>query len=222
MKILAHRGNFEGSPGEENSLERLWAAIKKGWGVEVDLRWKGQSPYISHDPLEDIQGKAAEPILEALANRCRQPLAINIKEFGYWRETIALLESFHLLDRAFLFDMELVEDSFGVSARTLRKLSDKIHLAARVSDRNEPVQRALSLDFCRLIWLDEFDSFWADEFTITKLQNANRKIFAVSGEIHGFDQAEVVRRWKQFLEWRVDGICSDWCVLLQKMLENES
>lgn len=53
MKLIAHRGNFNGRIEEkENTLEHIHAAINAGYEVEVDI-WKiGSELFFGHDAPE--------------------------------------------------------------------------------------------------------------------------------------------------------------------------
>lgn len=48
MKLIAHRGNFEGRSVDENSPYQIDLAITKGYDVEVDL-WYDGSLLLGHD-----------------------------------------------------------------------------------------------------------------------------------------------------------------------------
>ena len=94
-------------------------------------------------------------------DRAGIPVAVNIKECGYEEAIVDLLREHGVLDQVFLFDMELVEQTPGESARRFKQFHAQIALAARVSDRHEPVDRALADATASVIWLDEFDGPWA-------------------------------------------------------------
>ncbi len=50
MKLIAHRGNIDGSyPMYENSPEYIDVAISKGYDVEIDLWRKDNSNFLGHD-----------------------------------------------------------------------------------------------------------------------------------------------------------------------------
>ena len=51
MKIISHRGNLNGpEPEKENSIERICAALKIGFDVEIDVWVKDKSKiYLGHD-----------------------------------------------------------------------------------------------------------------------------------------------------------------------------
>lgn len=50
MKIIAHRGNLEGTnPSRENSLDYIDEAIAAGFDVEIDVRCEDHKFYLGHD-----------------------------------------------------------------------------------------------------------------------------------------------------------------------------
>jgi glycerophosphoryl diester phosphodiesterase len=216
MIVLAHRGNIDGpAPARENSLELIGAALSRGYGLETDVRYApGKGFYVSHD--------AAEPAADALlAAHCalwrRHPgaaIALNIKELGQERALLEALNSLRVVQQLFLFDMELIEPDAGQTARLYRRYDAAVPLAARVSDRGEPVERALGIEVASVVWLDEFDGPWATAETVARLKAAGRTVYAVSPELHGRPLDEAKARWRDFARWGVDGVCTDWPALL--------
>lgn len=118
----------------------------------------------------------------------------------------------------FVFDMELLEAEPGTTAAKFRSLDDGLKIAARVSDRGESVERALGISAAEIIWLDEFESLWASEAVVSSLKDKGKQVFAVSPELHGFPLHLVRKRWLDFRNWGVDGICTDFPIELTKSL----
>ena len=85
-----------------------------------------------------------------------------------------------------------------------------IRLSARVSDHGEPIARALGIEAASVIWLDEFDGPWCTEGDIRALKDAGRTVYAVSPELHGATFEAMRSRWRDFIRWGVDGICTDY------------
>jgi hypothetical protein len=110
----------------------------------------------------------------------------------------------------FLFDMELIEPLPGATARLYRTLDPTVRIAARVSDRREPIERALGIDSASVIWLDEFERCWASARDVRRLKNQGKTVYAVSPDLHGFSLDVTRRRWEEFIRWGVDGICTDY------------
>ena len=220
MKILAHRGYRDGpDPARENALGAVVDCLAAGWGLEIDIRrTPGGRFYVSHERLAESDPPPADPYFEAIRTHRTAPVALNVKELGYESELVAYLRRAGVLDRLFLFDMELLEDNAGMTARRLREADPDVQIAARVSDRGESIARALSIDVAQVIWLDEFDRLWATEADIAALKAAHKTVYAISPEVHGFPEADMLARWTQFAAWGVDGICTDYPARAARML----
>jgi glycerophosphoryl diester phosphodiesterase len=225
MDILAHRANVAGpDPATENSLGAFRAALSRGWGLEIDVRHVDAGGlYISHDAREDVRAGrgigAAEEYFAAIRQHPRATIAVNIKETGREAELLSELSRHGVLGQCFLFDMELVEARRGETARVFRNLHGSVALAARVSDRNEPVDGALADIQAAVVWLDEFDGPWCSESDVRRLKAAGKTVYAVSPDLHGGTLAQAQRRWTDFFNWNVDGICTDYPADLQAALE---
>ena len=72
-----------------------------------------------------------------------------------------------------------------------------------------------------IIWLDEFDSLWIKKVDIQRLKRSGKTIYAISPEIHGFSLVEMELRWRQFFQWGINGICTDYPAKLVKVLAAE-
>jgi|SRR5579863_2008064 len=225
MIILAHRGNLSGISGSlENSPELLKQALGLGFGIETDIRRTDSGDlYISHDRATELSGELSERTATGHAALWRQfprqPVAVNVKEAGYEDQLVEFLVQHDLVQQAFLFDFELIERTPGTTARYFRSLHPHVRLAARASDRHgESIDQALSIDCAEIVWLDEFDSLWARKADVFRLKQAGKIIFAISPEIHGFPLERAERRWREFAEWGVDGLCTDWPVWAAELL----
>jgi glycerophosphoryl diester phosphodiesterase len=213
MIVLAHRGLHNGPNSDrENTSAAVTYCFERGWGVEVDIRRSRQGRfYFSHDSLPLIPPE--HDALECCRAIRQLPLgvmALNVKELGYEAELLQFLDAEKVLDRVFLFDMELIEPHPGHTASRLRHMCPAVSIAARVSDRNEPLERALGISEAAVIWLDEFDSLWVTRADVARLKSGGKTVYAVSPELHGFDSDSVERRWRSFAAWGVDGICTDY------------
>ena len=224
MRILAHRGNRNGIiKAEENKLPALKACLARGWGVETDIRRSPQAKfYISHDPADVTVENAAEKFFKLFRMYPQSPIALNFKELGYEAELIRYLQDQSAPDQLFLFDMELIEETSGQTAKKFRQLDPNIRLAARVSDRDETIERALNIECASVIWLDEFDGLWVTQACVQRLKQQARTIYAISPEIHGFSRADMLKRWEQFHQWGVDGICTDYAEELDQHMNSLS
>ena len=217
MRIFAHRGLVAGPNGaQENSLNMIETAFRENFDIETDIRREPGAGafYISHEPATRLNlpspGSAVEHHLALWQAWPRRRVALNLKDLSDVGGIIRLLQEAGVSQQVFLFDMELIESTPGETARMARELDGRLSLAARVSERGETIERALAVEAAGIIWLDEFDGPWAKRDDVTRLKRAGKEIIAVSPELHGRSLAEAERRWDDFAEWRVDGICTDW------------
>lgn len=222
MIVLAHRGFSKGiDRAIENSIPAIRYCLEQGWGVETDIRRAPDGRfYISHDPAIFDEARDADPFFTLFRRFPSAPIALNVKELGYEGDLLAYLRRQSVLDQVFLFDMELLEEVPGRTADLLRSINPCVKVAARVSDRGEPIERALRIRSAQVIWLDEFDRLWATEADLRRLKSAGKIVYAISPEIHGFSLEEMRRRWHQFHSWGVDGICTDYSSMLAEKLKN--
>lgn len=223
MLIIAHRGNPSGpQPLEENTEGALVQSLARGWAVETDIRrGKDGRFYISHDAAEVTERNEARAYASSWRRFPTATIALNVKECGQEADLIHFLSQEDVLKQIFLFDMELVEDVPGRMAKIFRRVSPSVRLAARVSDRNEPLDRALAIREAEVIWLDEFDRPWTRSEDVRRLKDAGKLVCAVSPDLHGFSLDVSRRRWEDFLVWGVDGICTDYPIVLEKVLQGK-
>jgi glycerophosphoryl diester phosphodiesterase len=210
--ILSHRGNLAGPcPRVENRLLAIRAALDCGWGIETDIRRDGDGRfYISHDARPSAYETPVEDFFALFRAYPHATIALNIKELGSEEALIDLLEHQEIGRQTFLFDMELIEKQPGTTARLFRALNPAVRIAARVSNRNESITQALDIDVASVIWLDEFDGPHFTEADIRCLKKAGRSVYAVSPDLHGKPAEDCRRRWRDFIRWGVDGICTDY------------
>jgi glycerophosphoryl diester phosphodiesterase len=214
MIILAHRANLAGPHSvAENSVTACAGALEAGFGLETDLRRDAAGKYyISHDPQPRTAENSLEAYTKLFASHPAAELAINVKELGYEPALAALMNSGGLGPRAFYFDFELLEPgSPGAAQRKIKALPDgaRVRLASRLSDRGEPIPQCLAIP-AEIVWADEFDSLWLGAGDVRRVHEAGRVFYAISPELHGFDAAARKRRWAEFRDWGVDGICTDF------------
>jgi glycerophosphoryl diester phosphodiesterase len=218
--ILAHRANLTGPHSVvENSPAACAKALAEGFGLETDLRRDaGGDFYISHDPLPRTEENRLEVYSALFQKHPHAELAINVKELGYESALIELMNSGRLGRRSFYFDFELLEPKTpGNAQRKIKSLpaSERVRLASRLSDRNEPLSQCLSIP-SEVVWGDEFDRLWMTESEARQVRAAKRLLYLISPEIHGFDLATTKRRWQDFKDWGVDGLCTDYPILARE------
>jgi glycerophosphoryl diester phosphodiesterase len=212
--ILAHRANLAGPrPGEENSLEACARALEAGFGLETDLRRDAAGEfYISHDAVVRTEANSLAQCAKLFVRHPNAELAINVKELGYERALVELMNAGRLGKRAFYFDFELLEPkSPGEAQRKIKALpgAETVRLASRLSDRGETLEQCLSIP-AEVVWADEFDRLWLTAREAEAVRSAGRRLFVISPELHGFDAAARKRRWRDFKDWGVDGVCTDY------------
>jgi len=220
ITILAHRANLTGPHSVvENSLAACARALELGFGLETDLRREANGAfYISHDAHSRTAKNGLEAYTELFRKYPKAELAINVKELGYEAALIELMKSGRLGARSFYFDFELLEPKTpGAAQKKLKSLPGGagVRIAARLSDRNEPLAQCLAIPG-ELVWGDEFDKLWLTENEAKQVRAAGRLLFMISPEIHGFDLAAMRRRWQDFKDWGVDGICTDYALEAQE------
>ncbi len=223
--ILAHRGLLSGADSAlENRFETLVRALGEGFGVETDVRYctdRGRH-YLSHDPAVWTPQNDAFRFLESCRRHPLQVVALNLKDLGGLPALLEMLSDLELWSHLFLFDMELLEQIPGETARALRRLDPHSRIAARVSDRDEPVERAAGCPFTDCAWLDEFDGPWARQATFQELARAGKPVWTVSPDLHGRSLQESRGRWGELLAWGTRGICTDHPLELARCLELEA
>jgi hypothetical protein len=189
------------------------------FGLETDLRRDVAGAfYISHDARPRTTENSLEAYTELFRKYPGAELAINVKELGYEVSLIDLVKSSRLGARSFYFDFELLEPKTpGAAQRKIKLLpgGKEVRVASRLSDRNEPLAQCLAIP-AEVAWGDEFDKLWLTENEATQVKAAGRLLYMISPEIHGFDLETMRRRWQDFRDWGVDGICTDYPVEAQK------
>jgi hypothetical protein len=224
--ILAHRANLTGPHSvKENSLAACAGALASGFGLETDLRRDPAGRfYISHDPAPQTPENGLEAFSKLFQQHPATELAINVKELGYEPALLELMRSGALGKRSFFFDFELLEPQTpGAAQRKLKALpyGSTIRLASRLSDRGESLAQCLAIP-TEIVWADEFDSLWLTAVDVRQTHNAGRLFYVISPEIHGFDAAARKRRWQDFKDWGVDGLCTDHALEAREFFQAKS
>lgn len=188
MKFIAHRRNTLAQLKETNSR----------YGVEVDIRSRGNELIIHHDPF--VPGESFEAWLNAYDHGT---LILNVKEEGLEARLIALMaekgiEDYFFLDQSFPF---LIKWSATGEQRC----------AVRVSEF-ESIETALSLaGKVKWVWVDCFNHFPLSSDDAKRLKNAGFKLCLVSPELQGRDPEIEIPQLVQLLKERnidADAVCS--------------
>lgn len=217
-RILAHRGNLAGpSPATENRLPAIRDALALGWDVEIDIRRDDEGQfYVSNDPQQCVTGLLADDFCAVFRRYPHATVAVNVKELGDEAALLAYLDEQKVIDQTFLFDMELLERQRGQTAARIRALHPRVRVAARASDRSEPIDSALGVQPASVIWLDESFSAWCTEEDVWRVKAAGRSVYAVSPDLRGRSFEETRARWLNFISWGVDGICTNYPAALDR------
>lgn len=166
MEIIAHR---------RNTLADL-AATPAVYGVEVDIRSRGDDLIIHHDPFTD--GESFDAWIAAYRHG---RLILNVKEEGLETRLIGLMRA-HGIDDWFFLDQ-----SFPFLVKTAR--TGERRCAVRVSEF-EALDSALSLaGQIDWVWVDCFTRFPLDRKGAAALQGAGFKLCLVSPELQGRNAA---------------------------------
>ncbi len=170
-EIIQHRRN----------TAALLRETPTAFGVEMDIRSRGERLIIHHDPF--VEGEDFE---DWLSEYRHGTLILNVKEEGLEESVLALmakagLERFFFLDQSFPFLM-----------RTVRK--GERRCAVRVSEY-ESVETALTLaGAAQWVWLDCFTDALAPPEKVRRLLEAGFDICLVSPELQGRSaEAEIPR-----------------------------
>lgn len=200
MLIISHRGNVYGQGTINFAL-----AVRRGWGVELDLRWSPEGPYFDHTPGGHTPMTDAKATLSLFGRRI---VAVNIKEKGCEKETVALLQQY---PDVFVFDMELCD----VDPEAFKDLPRAVRMSDRIDERNVNKFEA------KIVWLDEFQS-WVEESDVQAIKAKGKLVYWVSPELHDpeISARRLLIRWRQLIDWGVDGICTDYPQILEVRLHD--
>lgn len=210
--------------GKDKLVENTTSQLKKSLinfnFFETDIRRRVSGEfYISHDPQDQITiENDARQHTELWRNNKSVKIALNIKELGYEKDLLDFLKVEKVTGQVFLFDYELLGAEPQKYINDIKRMEPEIKLATRVSDRNEPVSRALGLTGADIIWLDEFDSLWVKQEDIAALKSAGKTVYCIAPDLHNFSDDETKQRFKDFTDWGADGICTDYALLLKETL----
>ncbi len=226
--ILAHRANLTGPHSVvENSLAACADALAQGFGLETDLRRDASGAfYISHDPAPRTPENSLTAYTKLFQKYPTAELAINVKELGYEPALVELVNNGQLGERSFYFDFELLEPKKPGSTQWKIKLlphTHKVRLAARLSDRKEPWSQCQSIP-AEVVWGDEFDTLWLTEKVSPGGACApSASSYMISPEHPRLqDLPTTQRRWQDFKNWGVDGVCTDYPLMAREFFDADN
>lgn len=199
LELLAHRGLWS-RPHEQNTLAALSRALRRGFGVETDVRDHARRLAISHDPADTGSPDFSELCRRYVQMKATATLAVNIKSDGLADDLHQTLAHFGITNY-FTFDMS-VPDAVQYARR-------RVPLYSRHSDA-EP--RVALYEQCVGVWLDAFWSDWFDASHVQEHFNSGKDVCVVSPELHG-RRHQAVWKWLKQLRPPVGRrllLCTDY------------
>lgn len=188
MQIIVHRRN----------TRYLLTETPKNYGIEVDIRSKGEQLIIHHDAFA-----GGESFENWLMDFKHKTLILNVKEEGLEDKVLNLMQSHHIEDFFFL------DQSFPFLIKTSQ--SGERRCAVRISEY-ESIDTALSLaGKIDWVWVDCFSKFPLSTTQAIALKKAGFKICIVSPELQGrHDRHEISNfaRLLSELEITIDAVCT--------------
>jgi len=175
--------------------------IPKEFGVEVDIRTRGEKLIMHHDPFQD--GENFEDWLKVYQHGV---LILNVKEEGLEGRLIGLMDRYNINDYFFL------DQSFPFLIKT-SNINEK-RCAVRVSEF-ESINTAIALaNKVDWIWVDCFTHFPLTANQANKLQTElNFKLCFVSPELQGRVDTEHVKEFIQGIKSlgiKGDAVCTKY------------
>ena len=188
MKLISHR---------RNTVSELLATDSK-YGIEVDIRSKGDRLIIHHDPF--VAGESFDEWIDAYRHGT---LILNVKEEGLEARLIALMQSKGIADYFFL------DQSFPFLVKWSK--TGEHRCAVRVSEF-ESIETALTLaGKVDWVWVDCFTRFPLSEHDARSLKDAGFKLCLVSPELQGRDANVEIPHLVSLLKERniaADAVCT--------------
>ena len=220
-RILSYRGNLAGpSAAGENRLPAVRDALALGWDVAIDIRRSDEGDfYVSSDPQQCVTGLLADDFCALFRQYPHTTIALNVKAPGDEAALLSYLEAQRVIDQTLVVDTDSVERRPDESAARLRALNPRVRIAARVSDRAEPIDAALQIESASVIWLDESFGAWCTEEDVWRMKAAGRSVYAVSPDLRGRSFEETRARWLNFINWGMDGICTNYPAALDRFMK---
>jgi glycerophosphoryl diester phosphodiesterase len=223
--VIAHRGVWS-KDRPENSVAAIAEACRQGYAIETDVRMtRDRCLVLSHDGdlrrvygLDRLIGRCDASFLEQLCRlevvlhavtSARTRLFLHVKELGALDAVIDTVSAEQAWAQTVLFadgsdTGVLVEQCArrGAAVRT------GVHL------RNADDFRTLGDGPVSCYWLDEAAGGWVNEPIVRVMAERRRMVCIVSPEVWGgrFSRPEVFDYWRQWAQWPVDGVCTDWPV----------
>jgi hypothetical protein len=176
-----------------NTIEQL-RATPTGYGVELDLRDRGDRLILQHDPFQD--GLDFEEYLQHYRHNL---MILNVKSERIEHRVLELVRAAGVRDYFFL------DSSFPMIRALLNQGEHRI--AVRFSEF-EPIESALALaGQVDWVWIDCFTKMPLDDRSYDRLKR-NFKLCAVSPELQGRDVVTIAEFRRQLAKYPPDAVCT--------------
>ena len=185
--IISHAGIFD---TDTTSIESIKKCVTNNIGIEIDLRLKNDSVYVSHDVCPP--SLFFDDVCLCLVNT-KIKKALHIKELDAVTPALEILAK-HKINNFFLFTEQ--NHKF--------KQNDNFDLAYYANTYPQKITN-------KIIWCDESIKKWFNHDSISKLKNNHNQLIAISQEIltHcSLDKAKSY--WTLLCELGFDGICTNY------------
>lgn len=199
MEILAHRGLWK-TQEDRNTINSIYLALDKGFGIETDIRDFNGKLVISHNIADELCPSVEEVFKIYSDKGYKSQLALNVKADGIQDILKPLLEKYHI-SNYFLFDMSIPE--LVVYER------EKFNYYTRQSDIENV---GVMYKHANGVWLDSFyDEHWITSDIIENHLAHNKQICIVSPELHGYTYEETWKMMKENKYYKSDlvSLCTD-------------
>jgi hypothetical protein len=184
MLYIAHR---------INTVSQL-REVPPEYGIEVDLRDRGDRLILQHDPFGD-----GEDLEHFLPHYRHAMIILNVKSERIEHRARELMKRFNIVDYFFL------DCSFPI-IRTLVKQGEK-RIAVRFSEY-EPIESALALaGQVEWAWIDCFTKMPLDTESYRRLK-AHFKLCAVSPELQGRSVDTIAAYARELQPYPMDAVCT--------------
>ena len=197
MVILAHRG-YWGSNITKNSMPSFKKALKRGYGIETDIRDSDGVLVISHNIPTGNEHNLEALLYHYKSHGYNSMLALNIKSDGL-SEDLGLLINKYGIENYFVFDMSIPD--------TIPYFKNKTNVYTRHSDIEIT---PLLYDQSSGVWLDMFFEDWVTENTINNHIKLGKRVCLVSPELHGRKYYDFWTRLKVMNLMGEIMICTDY------------
>jgi len=171
--------------------------IDNDFGVELDIRDKGEELVLVHDPYKD-----GELFSDYLKKFNKKSIILNIKSERVEYKVLEILKDFD--------DYFFLDSSFPMIYQ-LSKIGER-KIAIRFSEY-EPLEGVIKCkNIINWVWVDCFSKFPLDKMSYDKIKEMELKICIVSPELqgHSLDMISEIRKIIIENNFKIDAICTKY------------